>query len=75
MLVGADGIHSAVRARYFPDQGPPPWQGVRMWRGAIDWPTFLDGESMIIAGGMQAKLVLYPIGRASGPTPASPTGS
>ncbi|WP_460450136.1 flavin-dependent oxidoreductase [Alsobacter sp. SYSU BS001988] len=66
-LVGADGIHSAVRARYFPDQGPPRWQGVRMWRGAIDWPTFLDGESMIIAGGMQAKLVLYPIGKGERP--------
>ncbi|PSC05505.1 flavin-dependent oxidoreductase [Alsobacter soli] len=67
VLVGADGIHSVVRARYFPNQGSPKWQGVRMWRGAIDWPQFLDGESMIIAGGMQAKLVLYPIGRGERP--------
>ena len=36
-----------------------------MWRGAIDWPNFMEGESMIVAGGMQAKLVLYPIGPGS----------
>ncbi len=67
ILVGADGIHSAVRAHYFPNQGPPRWQGVQMWRGACDWPVFLDGESMIIAGGMAGKLVLYPIGEGATP--------
>lgn len=65
LLIGADGIHSAVRARFFPDQGPPSWNGVQMWRGAVDWPVFLDGESMIIAGGMAAKFVLYPIAAGS----------
>jgi len=67
VLIGADGIHSLVREHFYPDQGPPSWNGIKMWRGAIDWPVFLDGESMIIAGGMQAKLVLYPI--AEGRTP------
>jgi 2-polyprenyl-6-methoxyphenol hydroxylase-like FAD-dependent oxidoreductase len=67
VLVGADGIHSVVREHLFPDQGPPSWNGIRMWRGAVEWPQFLDGESMIIAGGMQAKLVLYPIARGSRP--------
>jgi 2-polyprenyl-6-methoxyphenol hydroxylase-like FAD-dependent oxidoreductase len=67
ILVGADGIHSMVRGRYFPDQGPPRWNGVQMWRGAVDWPAFLDGESMIIAGGMAGKLVLYPIGQGAAP--------
>ena len=33
-----------------------------LWRGATDWPTFLTGRSMIIAGGMAAKMVVYPIG-------------
>lgn len=65
VLVGADGIHSAVRAHFFPNQGSPTWNGIRMWRGAVDWPVFLDGESMIVAGGMQAKLVLYPIAAGS----------
>jgi len=32
-----------------------------MWRGATWWEPFSDGRTMIIAGGMKAKLVLYPI--------------
>lgn len=67
VLIGADGIHSLVREHFYPDQGPPSWNGIKMWRGAIDWPVFLDGESMIIAGGMQAKLVLYPIAEGRKP--------
>lgn len=61
VLVGADGIHSTVRAHYQPNQGPPSWNGILMWRGAVWWPPFLSGKSMIISGGMKAKLVLYPI--------------
>ncbi len=36
-----------------------------LWRGATDWPAFLTGRSMIIAGGMAAKVVVYPIGAGS----------
>ncbi|HEU5472531.1 MAG TPA: flavin-dependent oxidoreductase [Actinophytocola sp.] len=61
VLVGADGIHSTVRAQLFPHEGPPHWNGVTMWRGATEWPVFGTGASMIIAGGTQAKLVIYPI--------------
>jgi 5-methylphenazine-1-carboxylate 1-monooxygenase len=32
-----------------------------IWRGAVEYPPFLTGRSMIIAGGMRAKLVLYPM--------------
>jgi 2-polyprenyl-6-methoxyphenol hydroxylase-like FAD-dependent oxidoreductase/mannose-6-phosphate isomerase-like protein (cupin superfamily) len=64
-LVGADGIHSTVRASLVPDEGPPRWNGTMLWRGAADWPVFLTGRSMIIAGGMQAKLVVYPIASGS----------
>jgi 5-methylphenazine-1-carboxylate 1-monooxygenase len=60
-LVGADGIHSTVRAALTPGEGPPRWNGTMLWRGATEWPTFLTGRSMIIAGGMAAKVVLYPI--------------
>ncbi|TCR64974.1 flavin-dependent oxidoreductase [Bosea sp. BK604] len=67
VLIAADGIHSTVRGHYFPNQGSPRWNGVQMWRGACDWPSFLDGESMIIAGGMAGKLVLYPIAAGSKP--------
>jgi 2-polyprenyl-6-methoxyphenol hydroxylase-like FAD-dependent oxidoreductase len=61
VLVGADGIHSTVRASLTPGEGSPRWNGTMLWRGATDWPAFLTGRSMIIAGGMEAKVVLYPI--------------
>lgn len=67
VLVGADGIHSAVRELLFPHEGPPRWNGVISWRGATDWPVFLDGRSMIIAGGLTAKFVIYPIAEGSRP--------
>ncbi len=61
VLVGADGIHSRIRASFYPDEGAPTWNGIMLWRGAVEWPPFLTGRSMVIAGGMDAKLVLYPI--------------
>jgi 2-polyprenyl-6-methoxyphenol hydroxylase-like FAD-dependent oxidoreductase len=61
LLIGADGIHSAVRACLFPDEGPPSWNGHLLWRGATDWPLYEDGRTQIIAGGNDAKLVYYPI--------------
>ncbi len=61
VLVAADGIHSVVRAQFYPDQGQPLWNGIMLWRGAVPWAPFLTGRSMIIAGGMDGKLVLYPI--------------
>jgi 5-methylphenazine-1-carboxylate 1-monooxygenase len=70
VLVGADGIHSTVRATLFPGAGPPRWNGSTLWRGARPWPAFLTGRSMIIAGGMASKLVVYPI--APGRDPAAP---
>ncbi len=61
MLVGADGIHSTVRATFYPDEGPPVWNGMMLWRGAADWPVYVDGRTMVIAGGMGQKFVFYPI--------------
>ena len=60
-LVGADGIHSVVRAAFYPDEGPPVWNGIMLWRGAADWPVHVDGRTMVISGGMGAKFVFYPI--------------
>jgi 2-polyprenyl-6-methoxyphenol hydroxylase-like FAD-dependent oxidoreductase len=67
VLVGADGIHSAVREALYPNEGPARWYGSMLWRGAIVWPQFLTGRSMVIAGGMAAKLVIYPIAEGSRP--------
>ena len=60
-LVGADGIDSTLRALFYPNEGPPVWNGTMLWRGAAEWPTWIDGRTMIIAGGMTAKFVYYPI--------------
>jgi 5-methylphenazine-1-carboxylate 1-monooxygenase len=67
VLIGADGIHSKVRETLFPQEGPPCWNGLMLWRGAVDWPVFLTGQSMIIAGGLNAKAVIYPIAEGSSP--------
>jgi 2-polyprenyl-6-methoxyphenol hydroxylase-like FAD-dependent oxidoreductase len=67
VLIGADGIHSLVREMLYPHEGPPAWNGLMLWRGAIDWPAFLDGRSMVVAGGLAAKVVIYPIAEGSRP--------
>ena len=61
VLIGADGIHSTVRRTLYPDEGPPIWNGIMLWRGATTWPMYADGRTMVIAGGNSAKLVIYPI--------------
>ncbi len=61
LLIGADGIHSTVRAALYPEEGPPVWNGIMLWRGATRWPAWRDGRTMVIAGGNQAKFVFYPI--------------
>jgi 2-polyprenyl-6-methoxyphenol hydroxylase-like FAD-dependent oxidoreductase len=64
ILVGADGIHSAVRAQFHPNEGPPKWQGILMWRGVTVGKPFLDGATMVQAGHHTQKFVCYPISRA-----------
>lgn len=69
VLVGADGIHSVLRALMHPEDGGIRWNGIEMWRGALDYPTFETGDVMLIAGDEVAKLVFYPI--APGATPGT----
>ena len=66
-LVGADGIHSWLRRHLHPDDGGIRWNGIQMWRGAVDWPAFDGGDAMVIAGDAIAKLVLYPIAAGAAP--------
>ncbi|WP_217998600.1 flavin-dependent oxidoreductase [Novosphingobium naphthalenivorans] len=61
-LVGADGIHSAIRSLLHPDDGPPIYSGVNMWRGVTRWKPYLDGASYVRAGWLShGKMVIYPI--------------
>ena len=61
ILIGADGIHSAVRAQFYPDEGPPKWQGILMWRGITVGKPFLGGATMVQAGHHNQKFVCYPV--------------
>jgi 5-methylphenazine-1-carboxylate 1-monooxygenase len=61
LLIGADGIHSAVRAALYPDEGPPLWNGAILWRATTVSAPFLTGRSMFMAGHARQKFVAYPI--------------
>jgi 2-polyprenyl-6-methoxyphenol hydroxylase-like FAD-dependent oxidoreductase len=63
VLIGADGIHSAVRKAFYPDEGPPKWNGILMGRGVTEAEPFLTGDVMIQAGYAGRKFVCYPISR------------
>jgi 5-methylphenazine-1-carboxylate 1-monooxygenase len=64
VLIGADGLYSAVRARLHPAEPPPRWSGVMMWRGTAEGPPFLSGATLAIAGSTSTvKFVAYPIAR------------
>lgn len=64
LVVGADGIHSAIRAQMRPDEGPPIWNGAILWRATTEAVPFKTGASMILAGHDNQRIVAYPIGPA-----------
>jgi 2-polyprenyl-6-methoxyphenol hydroxylase-like FAD-dependent oxidoreductase len=61
VLVGADGIHSAVRAQLYPGEGPPVSSGRIQWRGVVEAKPFLDGRSQVTIGSRNCRAVIYPI--------------
>ena len=61
LLVGADGIHSSIRAHFHPNEGPPRWNGCILWRATSVMPAYLTGASMVQAGHHDQKFVTYPI--------------
>jgi 5-methylphenazine-1-carboxylate 1-monooxygenase len=61
-VIGCDGIHSVVRRQLFPNEGPPAYQGINMWRAVTRWKPFLSGATMVQAGWLDVgKMVIYPI--------------
>ena len=62
VVVSAEGIHSVLRKQLYPNEGPPKYSGINMWRGVTRWKPFLSGASMIRVGWHHpAKLLIYPI--------------
>ncbi|HET6356189.1 FAD-dependent monooxygenase [Streptomyces sp.] len=61
-LIGADGLHSVVRAQLHPDRTPLSAGGMQMWRGLVELDGFLDGRTMIVASDDDGtRMVAYPI--------------
>ena len=65
LLIAADGMHSVARGRFYPDEGPPIWNGAILWRGMTYGAPFLSGRTMALAGHEAQKFVCYPISRAA----------
>ncbi len=61
LLIGADGIHSAVRAQMHPEQPPIHWGGALMWRGTTRIKPMRTESSFIGLGTHQQRMVIYPI--------------
>jgi 5-methylphenazine-1-carboxylate 1-monooxygenase len=65
VAIACDGINSAVRKQFFPEEGEPRYSGVNMWRGVTRWKPMLSGASMVRAGWLShGKMVIYPIRHA-----------
>jgi 2-polyprenyl-6-methoxyphenol hydroxylase-like FAD-dependent oxidoreductase len=68
LLIGADGLHSAVRAQMHPKQPPIQWGGAILWRGVTRGAPIRTGASFVGFGTHRHRVVFYPI---SGRDPAS----
>lgn len=63
LLIGADGIHSAIRAQIFPDQPPIHWGGAVMWRGTARAKAIRTESSFVGLGTHRHRMVIYPISK------------
>lgn len=63
VLVGCDGIHSAIRAQMHPQQPPIHWGGAVMWRGTSYAKPIRTGSSFIGLGTHEHRMVIYPISK------------
>jgi 5-methylphenazine-1-carboxylate 1-monooxygenase len=62
ILIDCEGIHSVLRKQLYPDEGPPRYSGVNMWRGVTRAKPYLTGASMVRLGWFDtAKMLVYPI--------------
>jgi 2-polyprenyl-6-methoxyphenol hydroxylase-like FAD-dependent oxidoreductase len=61
LLIGADGLHSAVRKQMHPEQPPIRWGGAVMWRGVTRGKPIRTGASFVGLGTHRHRVVFYPI--------------
>ena len=61
VLIGADGIHSAVRRHFHGTADGLRYSGRMLWRAVTEAEPYLDGRTMFMAGHQDQKFVCYPI--------------
>lgn len=61
VVVACDGIHSAVRRQFYPDE-KVAFAGINTWRGVTRHKPILTGKSYMRVGSIKTgKMVIYPI--------------
>ena len=60
LLIGADGIHSAVRRHFYPGE-KVVFDGHLHYRGIVEAEPYLTGRSMAVVGHRFHRAILYPI--------------
>jgi 2-polyprenyl-6-methoxyphenol hydroxylase-like FAD-dependent oxidoreductase len=54
LVVGADGVHSRLRAMIFPDAPPPVFTGQGCWRAVVPRPAAIDCAQVYVGGPVKA---------------------
>ena len=61
VLIGCDGVRSFVRSVLYPNEGPPRFHGINLWRGVAIHKPFITGNSIARVGAMHTTIIIYPI--------------
>jgi 2-polyprenyl-6-methoxyphenol hydroxylase-like FAD-dependent oxidoreductase len=61
LVIGADGVHSTLRDRFFPEITPPEYLGQCVWRAVMPTPDFVERPCMWL--GNQIKLGMNPVSK------------
>jgi 2-polyprenyl-6-methoxyphenol hydroxylase-like FAD-dependent oxidoreductase len=65
LLIGADGIHSAVRRHFYPGEAAV-FEGYLHYRGIVEGDSYLTGRSMVVVGHRRHRAIIYPIAALPG---------
>ena len=65
ILIGADGIHSAVRRHFYPGE-QAVFDGYLHYRGIAEAEPYLTGRSMVVVGHRHHRAIIYPIAKRPG---------
>jgi len=62
VMIGADGIKSAIRAQLYPERSNPHYSGITLWRGVSYQKPYRGGGCILHVGAPSiGSLIVYPI--------------